>query len=120
MDYPVGVTPGDNITPGSVYMLGNTGMAEVGNYTSNGSNANQIPFFCIDVDTTNSNVIGLTGNFMVELDSDLYVSGNYSSNLGVTASNGKISIPGGSERIIAYVINYSSSTGKLVLTWKDN
>ena len=114
------VATGSSVTPGKVFCLSNLGEAETGTYNSNGADAGRLPFFCIDYDTVNGNVIGLTGNFMVELDSDLFVAGAYTPNLGVTATDGKISVPVGSERLVAYVIRYSSTTNKLILTWKDN
>lgn len=120
MDYPLSVKTGNSVTPGHVFCLADSGEAEEGTYSSDGTDSSRLPFFCIDYDAVNGNVIGLTGNFMVELESDLFDTGVYTSNLGVTSKSGKICIPDDKERIVAYVIKYSSTAGKLIITWKDN
>lgn len=120
MDLPIPLGVGESVKPGNIFCLNNSGYAILGSYATNGSDATYLPFFCFDYDTVPLNVIGLTGNFMVEVDSDLYLPGNYTSNLGVTAKNGVFSIPEGSERIVGYVIRYSASSEKLIVTWKDN
>ena len=117
LDLPMEVESGNSIIEGHTFWLNDSGNAEVADYNSNGSENNKLFFYCIDSDTVTGNVIGLSGNFMIEVESDLYWPGNYHTNLGVTSKEGKFSIPVGTEDVVGYVVRYTSSTGKLIITW---
>lgn len=119
LDYPMELEDNKTVPPGYVFWLNNSGKVELADYASDGSDAYKQFFFCIDTDSVTNGVIGLTGNFMVEVDSDLYEPGNYYSNVTLTAKNGKFAIPEASECVIGRVIKYTSSTGKLIVTWNN-
>ena len=78
-----------NFNVGTVGMIDATGKGAVGEYADDGSNAQLIPFICLDTDKTRSTVTGLFGKCMVECSANYLKADTYAAGDKLTAKGGK-------------------------------
>ena len=114
------------VAPGMAGVIGADGEGVLGTFPLTAGATSTLPaFFCIDEDTVTKKVTGLMNRCTIEVDADHYVAGAFapgkSLSLGATEANsGKfelIAASGDARPVVAKVINYNATTGKLRLLW---
>ena len=105
------------VVPGMIVSLDASGNAIAADYASDGSNAGDMAFFCIDNDTMTGGVVTLKSGMIIECDAACYVAGVYTPNQPVTAVGGKFAALSGTEKVVAKVISFDAGTGMLRLAW---
>ena len=111
-----------SIVPGTIFCVSTDGTAIVGTYNGDPwADAGDFFFFCFDVDSVTSKVMGIPGNIIVEVDSDSYVAGTYAPATPVTCTGGKFDeVLATSKKTIGYVLSHNAVTGYLQILMREN
>lgn len=110
---------GVTITPGLIGVISTGGKVAVAGYASDGSDAGNVPVFCIGVESVTGNLTCLASNFVVKVDASCYTGSSFAPNASLTAVGGKFKAPAGTERIVGKVLAFDATTGELTVLWCD-
>lgn len=129
IDEIITLTVPGSVKPGFGGIIDDSGEGVVGTFvkaTTDDLN-DGLAFFCIDEDTVTGKVTGLMNKCVIEVDADHYVAGSYVAGNPLTLKAGKFdlfdptqTVPGTPDDyrpVIAKVLNYNATTGKMRIIW---
>ena len=118
LDEPMKAAAGQEVVGGSIVSLDANGEAVVATFAGDGSDADNLAFFCIDTDPLAGSLVGLTGCLIIECDSEHFdVSGVYAPNVGLTATGGKFAVAAAGQKVVGRVRSYDAANQKMRLVW---
>jgi hypothetical protein len=117
IDEMIEAASGVTLTAGTIAAIDSDGNGTVGNYSSDGSDADEAAAFIIDKDEVTDKFTVLMSPCLLEVDSDHYAADTYAVNDVLTAASGVFAKPSGSERVVGKVISINSTTGTMRILW---